>query len=54
MKSTKYKFGNYRAKLHQAGCNELYVNGKRRRDEYGDDGRFLLKKNKARQSQSFS
>ncbi|KAL6462559.1 hypothetical protein MHYP_G00289810 [Metynnis hypsauchen] len=43
--SIKYKLGNYRSKLRQAGCNEVSVNRKRRRDE-DDEGRFTLKKPK--------
>ena len=58
--SIKFKMGNYRSKLRQAGCNEVGVNkksrreegcdhGKRRRDDDGDggpEGRFSLKKPK--------
>ena len=43
--SIKYKIGNYRSKLRQAGCNEVSVNRKGRRDDV-DDGRFTLKKPK--------
>ena len=41
--SIKYKLGNYRSKLRQAGCNEVSVNRKGRRV---DEGRFTLKKPK--------
>ncbi|KAJ8366205.1 hypothetical protein SKAU_G00150360 [Synaphobranchus kaupii] len=34
--SIKYKLGNYRSKLRQAGCIEVSINRKRRND--GDDG----------------
>lgn len=44
--SIKYKFGNYRSKLRQTGCNEVSVNRKRGRDEDVDEGRFSLKKTK--------
>ncbi|KAL7858909.1 hypothetical protein SRHO_G00140560 [Serrasalmus rhombeus] len=44
--SIRYKLGNYRSKLRQAGCNEVAVNRKRGRDENGDGGRFSLKKPK--------
>ncbi|XP_036006788.1 uncharacterized protein LOC105920388 [Fundulus heteroclitus] len=60
--SIKYKMGNYRTKLRQAGCNEVGVNrrtrrevvddhgvNRRRRDDDGDDDleiRFSLKKPK--------
>ncbi|XP_072573287.1 uncharacterized protein [Paramormyrops kingsleyae] len=45
--SIKFKLGNYRSKLSQAGCSEVAVNRKRRGEE--DDGgsnRFSLKKPK--------
>lgn len=43
--SIKYKLGNYRSKLRQAGCNEVNVN--RKRKEGGeDDSPFTLKKPK--------
>ncbi|KAL7863317.1 hypothetical protein SRHO_G00123010 [Serrasalmus rhombeus] len=44
--SIRYKLGNYRSKLRQAGCNEVVVNRKRGRDENVDGGRFSLKKPK--------
>lgn len=44
--SIKYKLGNYRSKLRQAGCNEVSVNRKRGRDEDVDESRFSLKKPK--------
>ncbi|XP_039648906.1 uncharacterized protein LOC120554221 isoform X2 [Perca fluviatilis] len=44
--SIKYKLGNYRSKLRQAGCNEVSVNRKRGRDDEVDEGRFSLKKPK--------
>lgn len=43
--SIKYKLGNYRSKLRQAGCNELNVN-KNRKGEGEDDSPFTLKKPK--------
>lgn len=42
--SLRYKIGNFRAKLRDAGCNEVDVNRKRRGD--GEDGPFTLKKPK--------
>ncbi|KAG9277981.1 hypothetical protein AMEX_G5761 [Astyanax mexicanus] len=44
--SIKYKLGNYRSKLRQAGCNEVSVNKKREGDENVDGRRFSLKKAK--------
>lgn len=44
--SIKYKLGNYRSKLRQAGCNEVSVNRKRGRDEDVTERRFSLKKPK--------
>lgn len=58
--SIKYKMGNYRSKLRQAGCNEVGVNRRSRREEADDhgvnrrrrddngglEGRFSLKKTK--------
>lgn len=41
----KYKLGNYRAKLRQAGCNEVAIN-KKRTVEDEDDSPFTLKKPK--------
>lgn len=41
--SIKYKLGNYRSKLRQAGCNKVSVNRRRGRDEDDDEGRFSLK-----------
>ncbi|KAL4000610.1 F-box and leucine-rich repeat protein 13 [Sarotherodon galilaeus] len=45
--SIKFKLGNYRSKLNQAGCSEVAVNRKRRGEE-DDSGsnRFSLKKPK--------
>ncbi|KAL7393813.1 hypothetical protein ABVT39_026793 [Epinephelus coioides] len=42
--SIKYKLGNYRSKLRQAGCSEVDVNKKRKGDV--DDSPFTLKKPK--------
>lgn len=42
--SIKYKLGNYRSKLREAGCNEVDINKKRKGDE--DDSPFTLKKPK--------
>lgn len=36
--SIKYKMGNYRSKLRQAGCNEVGVNRRSRREESDDHG----------------
>ncbi len=36
--SIKYKMGNYRSKLRQAGCNEVGVNRRSRREEVDDHG----------------
>ncbi|XP_034557898.1 uncharacterized protein LOC117825987 isoform X1 [Notolabrus celidotus] len=44
--SIKYKLGNYRAKLRQAGCHEVSVNRRRGRSEDPDKGGFSLKKPK--------
>ncbi|KAI4829899.1 hypothetical protein KUCAC02_001559 [Chaenocephalus aceratus] len=41
--SIKYKLGNYRSKLRQAGCNEVSVNRKRGMDEDADGGFTLTK-----------
>lgn len=43
--SIKNKLGNYRSKLHQAGCNEVNVNRKRKGGGE-DDSLFTLKKPK--------
>lgn len=43
--SIKYKLGNYRSKLCQAGYNELNLN-KKRKDGGKDDRPFTLKKPK--------
>ncbi|CAL8238231.1 unnamed protein product, partial [Merluccius merluccius] len=43
--SIKYKLGNYRSKLRQAGCNEVNVN-KKRKGGGEDDSPFTLKKAK--------
>lgn len=44
--SIKYKLGNYRSKLRQAGSNEVSVNRRRGREEDGNEGRYSLKKPK--------
>ncbi|KAL2083749.1 hypothetical protein ACEWY4_021522 [Coilia grayii] len=45
--SIKFKIGNYRSKLRQAGCNEVSVNRRTRRDGEEDHGLwFTLKKPK--------
>lgn len=42
--SIKYKLGNYRSKLRDAGCTEVVVNRKRREGDDGESSRFTLKK----------
>lgn len=44
--SIKYKLGNFRSKLRQAGCNEVTVNEKRKRQREadGEEGTFSLKR----------
>lgn len=44
--SIKYKLGNYRAKLRQAGCHEVSVNRRRGRSEDPEEDCFVLKKPK--------
>ncbi|XP_034530864.1 uncharacterized protein LOC117826789 isoform X2 [Notolabrus celidotus] len=43
--SIRYKLGNYRSKLREAGCNEVNVNSKKKRGDE-DGGPFILKKPK--------
>lgn len=44
--SIRYKLGNYRAKVWQAGYHEVSVNRKRKYSEDPDEGCFSLKKTK--------